>query len=197
MTPERGPSALQALRSVRAFYTEISRLIRTADHWVGVETGWRPIGSAVLRDLSYQLGLPDRWQPEAVDRWYSTHDPHVAAYLAVLLLPRDAALRFDEPLFTSGWVRMVQPVVSEVPARWLSYFAMWNDVPYDGTFHDVQLSEPYGRQAQRFAARPLFDLASTEDLVRMVLQPLVAEVPGGERPRGPTPVAFESGEATD
>lgn len=180
-----GPALMEALQGVQQLYAQVALLLRTADeHLVGearlAGMGW----SRATGEGSASMNDPAGWLPSYVARFFYTEDPHVIAFVSVCLVdrPGDRFVRpFTEPLVSAGWVRFEAPAPRPWRAFWWAKMPHWTDHPRDGTMsRSTGLAgqpDANGAVEQRCLALPLVEISTTQQLIRRVLEPMVATLP--------------------
>lgn len=178
-----GPDIHAALVSVRRFHRQVALLLRTADAHMAENRLQGLCGATSISDGTASIHLPDKWMPNTAFRFYSRKGAaDTVVFVAAIICPRgpESHVRpWREPLISAGWVRL-----AKAPSKWNQYgwanMITWTDVAWDGTLS--RWMPPGGKPCengsleQRCLAVPLVAITSTEELVRSVLDPVIASL---------------------
>ncbi len=185
MKPQDGPTLLDSMRSILDFFSKIAQLLQTADEYLTQEK--KLTGTTTQRatgETSKSLSQPRQWLPNYLARFFSTEDPHIVAFVSIILVDRPGdkfTIPFTEPLLSAGWIRFEEPTELKGIPWWWGKMACWTNHPRDGSMHHhiatFEQTQEYKYLEQHCLALPLVDFASSELLVEKVLDPLVNSLP--------------------
>lgn len=188
-----GRDIYQAMRSLRTFHEQVALLLQTADAMMA-EAGHdvhRSCQSTAVAYYSYVVDKAPQWTPEFAFRWYAVPaDEHVAAFISVILCPRDpvpGVPPFEEPLVSCGVGRFDLGVPYGNKLYHRARAILWTNVDRDGTWglHQPALGKE-GPMRIDLMAVPLVQVTSTQDLRERVISPLLARVQTATNQADPT-----------
>ena len=110
-----GAQILTGLAQARAFFRQISLMLRTAEDML-IEEGWESIWGRRSSSITSDYLRPDRWMPRDIYRFYIANKEEeedsssngLVIYTGVLLDQESAWSGFTEPWVTCGVFKMIQ-----------------------------------------------------------------------------------------
>lgn len=168
-------------------YKQGQLLLLDADRIMG-ERGWTPMTSTILSGLSYALHHPERWYLRWATRFYLPETPE-GEKAAITRLPfvsihfaSDHDTKVEEPLVSAGWLLYHKPMeVKEAEHSWdywmCKYYFLGNPHPDIKGWHGTGQSQwKENLKGSETFVVPLYDIASSEKLEELVLQPLLSRL---------------------
>jgi len=167
---------------VREFCEQLALLLRTADTLM-LKHGYEPAaGNLAITETSGNLGLPNRWFPNEVFRFYTSEaEPRILAFVAALLDDRNREYEgFTEPLLTAGGFLYAEPVGSLDNSKfwWARWHGFMPDRRDDGTVLRATTASAWPGEKYPFGdvltfGVPLVHVQSSAVLGSKVIDPLV------------------------
>ena len=188
MVSEIGIKILSGLDEARSFFSQVSLLIRTGDDMLG-EAGWECFSTNKCADLTGSIHRPNKWIPQTIYRLYqlpggenAEAENDTILFLGVLLDRKGAWSGFQEPWLTFGLYQFLpgQNTHGFPPESWVEeplnegYDPDGSFTPWENPGNDPLENE--GVLYQEVAAVPLITIQGSEDLKRVVIEPLLAKV---------------------
>ncbi len=183
-TASKGEQILEAIRNLRAFYEDVSRLIEGAAPLMekrGWTSGssWASTATAENSGASY---LPKLWMPHYAFRFFENDKaPDIAAFICVVMDNLDDPDKIDEPWITGGYIKYASEVTEW--EWWYAKVASWAPgFAPDGKLCEFQASalpraeEVHSVIGGAVLGLPLVEVEDVAALEEKVVEPLVKAI---------------------
>ena len=188
-----GQQMLEGLAQARAFFKQVSLMLRTAEDLL-YEAGLESICGNKTSNITSHLHKAEGWIPQDIYRFYveSTEEERgnkgLVTFIGVLLDREGAWAGFREPWVTCGIYQFSREQDPKSFHYWEWVTAALDDEHEpDGSFHDHQCTEEEQQEDnllyQAVMALPLVEISDAESLKRRIVDPLlkkIEEIPGQE-----------------
>jgi hypothetical protein len=175
-----GKSTLAALRQVRRFFGDVSKMLLEADSMMG-EKGWEQRnGSTATAGNAFSIHSPRNWMPSKLFRFYRREESAlVVPCISVLLESDEKKLRLDEPLVSDVVMEYETndlPVGIQLYA--ISTWHLWApDRKDDGSLRSIEPralwpNETTAKKMTSFAL-PLMSIREPANLRDLVITPIL------------------------
>lgn len=191
---DNGPELLKAIRRIRAFFSDVSQLLVTAQTLMA-QHGWQTgEGANCVYELSGSVYLGRQWFPRVAARKMTnaTAFPDIVAMVAVLLDDVNESVKFTEPVVAGGYFLMSSK--QEALGNWNASWFLWRGQAADGRSYTVADSDPgwksgWGWRWHEGFARPLVAVTDQAKLEELVVSPLLAMIASHMQPSPAIPQA--------
>ncbi len=186
---DQGEIIIATFQQARRFCEQVAILIQTTNS-VMEEHGWVScVGSAVSHSSS--TNSADEWLPYFAFCYFESKErPRFLPFLGVLFdyIDDDAKVQpIQEPLVTAGWYDYGKDGKRETYFLWHAvihvYIPGWKA---DGSWAEAKPNEVFPKNFGKLSslrcrsfALPVLSLQNTEDLTRLVIDPLIADIGAG------------------
>jgi hypothetical protein len=182
---DAGQQILKGLRETRAFFEQVSLLIRTADDLLR-DDGWDNLFGKKCADVTSDLYRPKKWMPAEIFRFFiapkESHHKDIILFVGVIFDQEGAWQGFTEPWVTCGLYQCRDDIDTAKFSDWDWVSSqLEHEHDPDGkfnclTFTPDQQEESDGVIYQAVMALPLMSIGSAQDLKEKVVEPLLKEV---------------------
>lgn len=169
---------------LNALYKQGQLLLMDADRLMG-ERGWKPMHNNAPALLSYTLNMPERWYARWVQRFYmpatsDKEEPSIDRILFVSIhFTSDTDTTVDQPVVVAGRIFYEQPMNEKTVQKHYDYYMCkywhWGQ-PHptlEGWRQTTGSKYSKNLKGSETFAVPLYDIVSSEELERLVVQGLV------------------------
>lgn len=186
---DQGEIIIATFQQARRFCEQVALLIQTTNS-VMDEHGWvSSVGSAVTHTSSTKSA--DEWLPYFAYCYFESNErPGLLPFLGVLFDYDDEDPKVQmipEPLVTAGWYDYGKDGKREAYILWHAviyvYIPGWKA---DGSWAEAKPNEVFPKKFGKLSslrcrsfALPVLSLKNTEDLTRLVINPLLADIGAG------------------
>jgi hypothetical protein len=183
---DEGEIIIATFSQARRFCEQVGLMIQTTDS-VMDKLGWDSCSSQAVSHSS-AVNKADEWLPYFACRYFENKErPGLLPFLGVLFDYDDDDAKVQmipEPLVTAGWYDYGRDGKREAYIYWHAvihvYIPGWKA---DGSWAEGKPTEVIPKAIGKFSslrcrsfARPVLSLKNTEDLTRLVIDPLIADI---------------------
>jgi hypothetical protein len=190
---QQGKDLLQAIKSMRNFFGDVSHLLRTAEALMG-ERSWEVnTNSGCLYAMSYSVNTGHLWMPrEAVRTFKNDSYPRTIAMIAVLFDDyKIEEYKLEEPVVSGSYFvfpEKMGPGKIKLDFEQSRQFG-WNETSTDGIPVEMDDSDKdwykeYGWKYMQVFGRPLVEISNEETLKAKIIDPLIELIGRSPEERG-------------
>lgn len=179
---QQGKELLQAIKSMRNFFGDVSHLLRTAEALMGEKSWEVNTSSGCLYEMSYSVNAGHLWMPrEAVRTFKSDSYPRTIVMIAVLFDDYKEEYKLEEPVVSGSY--FVFPEKMEPEKIKLDFYQSrqfgWCEAAMDGISVEMDDSDKYwykeyGWKYMLVFGHPLVEISNEEALKVKIINPLIA-----------------------